>query len=1125
VALHRPARSNGRIPGARRLAWVLAFAAGACGTLAPLPDAAGQAVFANGLEVACKSGRGKAIAAFPDVCFTPPGNPATPPGVPVPYPSTGTARDTTGGANTTRVNDKSVRTKGSAWKTASGEDAGQPERERGKTSFRQFDFDVKLEGKKCARQLELPTLNHASASRTQQFPLEQPAGGQAYIACAGALFATTLLPPETPGITYVEPPPFEGIIIPYRSGRIPTPEEVAAYRANPEAADRRIAEDIDRAEAQHRIDWEKLLAATAEQRAVVDARIEAFTSANPEYDQYPVKSVITSIGRDGLYEGEIRVVYGHDKADMWVQRFDASGERIDRPELLPEGNVWKNIVGWAEPGSDTVIKERTDIDGNRYWAKVIFEDGRGYYLFNERGEAYVGEIYNLETGNRQGGILEEDKFPVLADHGAALAQLDYIKRARTDCPVPCQAVTDFYNSIADEMNLIIREMNQHAADHAGKNAEGLAAEENYREMILAGSAENPRTGPEPGWPVSTSVLQWHRARYEGLRETLEAFRTRLEEARRVMEACACPGVAPGPLATLALWGDPYLSQGPAPVACLDGIRGSTWVGERSVQEVVVTQTSRKRRQLEPCVDSPLASWQDVELHDTDKTADIALHSTGRDGTGTTGLSAECEPGLSYPIADGEWLAIKVNEWCLENLAANRYETGKLRQSQAARKTGDDDGDPVMPGASTQWGPRRIFGGEVPALPPAAPGDASVLIAVIDSGVDLQHPALVGRVWVNPGEIPGNDIDDDGNGLADDINGWNFVSDNNDVRDTNGHGTLVAGLIAAQPSSPGAFTGVDPGALIMPLKVTDFAGNGNSVDVAAAVTYAANAGAAIINLSLGGGTFSAAEQAAIDYARGEGVLVVIAAGNQGADAAAFWPAAVPGALTVAASTPDDERAPYSNWGTVLDITAPGTDLLSLRARYTDPLVFGGGDYQPGENIEGSARLHYRATGTSFATPLVAGTASRIWAQRPALRAADVRRMLLYSARDLLPPGPDILTGYGLLDSAAALAADPAFFIEARISGVQVTKRDGKTWVQVLGSADADAFADAGLRLGAGESPATWQAAGEHLERPVRNGVLAELDAQALAVQPRWTLQLDVRHRDGRQRTAQFDLKLR
>ncbi|MDX1735950.1 MAG: S8 family serine peptidase, partial [Halioglobus sp.] len=169
--------------------------------------------------------------------------------------------------------------------------------------------------------------------------------------------------------------------------------------------------------------------------------------------------------------------------------------------------------------------------------------------------------------------------------------------------------------------------------------------------------------------------------------------------------------------------------------------------------------------------------------------------------------------------------------------------------------------------------------------------------------------------------------------------------------------------------------------------------------------------------------------------------------------------------------------------------------------------------------------YHVSGTSFAAPMVSGAASLLLALDPGLSAQALRRMLLHSARDLDTPGRDIATGYGLLDVGAALDADPAFYVEAAINTVQVTKRDGRTLVQVLGTADADAYAGAALRLGAGEAPDRWQDAGEGPGSAVVDGLLAEIDAARFAGAARWVIELEVAHANGASRVARFDLKLR
>ncbi|MAT95446.1 MAG: hypothetical protein CME59_23000 [Halioglobus sp.] len=427
------------------------------------------------------------------------------------------------------------------------------------------------------------------------------------------------------------------------------------------------------------------------------------------------------------------------------------------------------------------------------------------------------------------------------------------------------------------------------------------------------------------------------------------------------------------------------------------------------------------------------------------------------------------------------------------------------------------------GVEDLWGLKRI--GLYSADRGRGADPTPVTVAVIDSGLDADHPDLQGMVWRNSGETPDNGIDDDDNGLVDDVNGWNFIHNNSDTRDAAGHGTIVAGIIGAVPNNGIGIAGVNPWARIMPIKVTNYHGLGSSVDIAAGVSYAVRNGAKVINISMGGHAFSETEQAAIIYAQENDVLVVVAAGNDGTDAAGVWPAALDNVITVAALAPGDARAAYSNWGAPVDIAAPGSNILSLRARYTDPLAFASADYQPGDNIVGDRRILYHVSGTSFAAPFVAGVASLIRAYSPELDAASVRRMLLQSAADLGKPGVDPLTGYGLLDAAAALSLSPDFFIEALIQQPQPVQKDGEVVVAFIGTADADRFESAVVEIGEGESPERWRRIGKALGSPVRSGVLAEVSASELREAPRWTIRLTVTHGNGQTRTHWFEMKLK
>ncbi|MEQ9462806.1 MAG: S8 family peptidase [Haliea sp.] len=428
---------------------------------------------------------------------------------------------------------------------------------------------------------------------------------------------------------------------------------------------------------------------------------------------------------------------------------------------------------------------------------------------------------------------------------------------------------------------------------------------------------------------------------------------------------------------------------------------------------------------------------------------------------------------------------------------------------------------IRAGLPDTWGLRAIQAtGRASGAGEADP----VIVAVIDSGVDSEHPELRNSLWSNAGEIPGNGVDDDGNGFVDDVHGWNFLSDSADTSDTNGHGTIVAGIIGAAVDNGVGIAGVNPTARIMPLKVANYLGAGSSIDVAAAVVYAVNNGASVVNVSLGGPVYSPAEQIALEYAARKGVLVVVASGNAGVDTAGFWPAGIAEALTVAAVDVEGRRAPYSNWGSAVDIAAPGSEILSLRARYTDPAFFIDPRYARESYIVGQDRLLYHASGTSFAAPFVSGVASLLLQAQPALDARQLTRMLQQSAEDIEAPGYDPLTGYGLLNARAALESSPEFYVIARISGVAVKQVADNVLVQVLGSADAERYAGATVYIGEGLAPTEWRRVAT-LQRPVTEGELAQVPAVDLAGAGQWTIRLDASHENGRTREHRYQLTLK
>lgn len=403
----------------------------------------------------------------------------------------------------------------------------------------------------------------------------------------------------------------------------------------------------------------------------------------------------------------------------------------------------------------------------------------------------------------------------------------------------------------------------------------------------------------------------------------------------------------------------------------------------------------------------------------------------------------------------------------------------------------------------------------------------VIVAVIDTGVDLTHPDLMGAAWINPVRLatkPDKSMagKPDPSGYAHDLFGYNFVDNNGDVRDKNGHGTVVAGIIAALSNKGFGIAGVDPWARIMALKAMEVDGHGGSVNVSKAIFYAVDHGARVINLSVGGKRLSLAEQKALDYAASKNVVVVAASGNEGVDTANWSPSGLRHALTVAAVDPELKRPTFSNWGANVALAAPGVDILSLRARQTDLLMFARKEYKPGTAVvKGS---YYRVTGSSFAAPMVSGAAALLLSVRPQLTAEQVVRILEQSARNLSGIGKDQFTGYGLIDIDAALKADPNAYVDAAIMGVGVAQANGRTVVRVSGTAASDQLKEAYIEIGAGDAPTSWKRVSRAIGTSVVGGVLDDLDPAVFAGSKEWTLRVIAVSRNGKQREARYKLSL-
>lgn len=335
--------------------------------------------------------------------------------------------------------------------------------------------------------------------------------------------------------------------------------------------------------------------------------------------------------------------------------------------------------------------------------------------------------------------------------------------------------------------------------------------------------------------------------------------------------------------------------------------------------------------------------------------------------------------------------------------------------------------------NNQWYLRRIKAPEAWELHSASPG---VVIAVIDSGVQIAHPDIQPNLWVNSGEIQNNGKDDDRNGYIDDYYGWDFV---NNVADPSPkfkpgfteagiqHGTIVAGIAAAAGDNGEGIAGVTWDAQIMALKALGDDGDGETSSVIKAIDYAVAKGANIINLSFVGFAYSRSLHDAIERAYNAGVQVVAPAGNEQAsehgvnlDTHPIYPACYrnaagqPIVIGVAATDGIDQKAAFSGYGkSCIDLSAPGLSFYSTVV------------YAPNRSASGQFFNQYYDgywSGTSVAVPLVSGALALIQGANPTLSPRDVTSILLKNTDDINALNPDYRNqlGRGRLNVAAAVA---------------------------------------------------------------------------------------------------------
>jgi thermitase len=276
-------------------------------------------------------------------------------------------------------------------------------------------------------------------------------------------------------------------------------------------------------------------------------------------------------------------------------------------------------------------------------------------------------------------------------------------------------------------------------------------------------------------------------------------------------------------------------------------------------------------------------------------------------------------------------------------------------------------------AAYQWHLPKV---SAPVAWDTTTGSANVTIAIVDSGVEATHPDLAGRV----------------------LPGYDFANNDSNPADDNGHGTAVAGVAAARGNDGLGVAGAAWNVAILPVKTMSSSGSGSYSAIANGITYSADRGARIINLSLGGTASSSTLQNAVSYAWNKGCVLIAAAGNNGSSTTVY-PAAYPNVIAVSATTSSDTMASFSSFGSFVDLSAPGQSITT---------TWPGGGY-------------VTISGTSFSSPLTAGVAALALSRNPALSNAQINSLLTANADDLGAAGYDIYFGAGRLNAARVVAA--------------------------------------------------------------------------------------------------------
>lgn len=307
-------------------------------------------------------------------------------------------------------------------------------------------------------------------------------------------------------------------------------------------------------------------------------------------------------------------------------------------------------------------------------------------------------------------------------------------------------------------------------------------------------------------------------------------------------------------------------------------------------------------------------------------------------------------------------------------------------------------DPMY-NASNQWGLFKINAEQAWNL---SVGSSSIVVATVDNAIQTNHTDLQAAMWVNTGEVPNNGIDDDGNGYVDDINGYDVADNDNNPNPPSSswdHGTHVAGTTGCKTNNSTGLASIGFGISIMAVKATANSSSPSSVtDGYAGIVYAAVSGAHVINCSWGGTSSSQTAQNVINYAWSQGCIIVAAAGNNNTSTP-HYPAAYNNVVAVASTTTNDTKSSFSNYGTWVDVSAPGSNIAST-------VPFNNYAYM---------------SGTSMASPLVAGLCGLMWSYNPGLTNTDIINCLTSTTVNInsVNPGYSGLLGTGRINAYAAM----------------------------------------------------------------------------------------------------------